>query len=237
MGQKITEFLENDLTFIAPNLPHQFKNPENKYKQRIHSIIIQFHPSLFGDAHMSKSEFAMLNALLQKAKRGIAFSKSVIKKVDQKFRKLLTVKGFNGVLLFLEILNDLADSTDYKYLSEITWEETGSVKERELTERVFQQIFNNFTENLSLAQIADVAGISKSAFSHYFKKRTGKTFSAFINELRVSHASRLLRETEKNVIEVCFESGFSNLSYFNRVFKKIQSVSPRDYRRIYDTFN
>lgn len=236
VGQKITEFSGNDITLIAPNLPHQFKNPENKKKQKIHSIILQFRPSLFGEDLMSKSEFASLVSLFQKARRGVAFGRNTIKKVDLKFRKLLNLKGFRGLMLFLEILNDLAETNDYEYLSDITWEEIAPGKGRELTERIFHYILNYYTDDLSLEKVAEVAGISKSAFSHYFKKRTGKTFSSFINELRVSHASRLLRETEKNVAEVCFDSGFNNLAYFNRVFKNIQVVSPRDYRKKYVNF-
>lgn len=235
-GQKITEFSGNDLTLIAPNIPHQFKDQETRSSGKIHSIITQFHSSAFENEITTKSEFVDLNLLFQKAKRGLAFGKKTIEKTDSKFRKLLNIKGFSGLLLFLEVLNDLAVTDDYEYLSEVNWEQNISGKGKELTDRVFHFIFNHFTTEISLEEVAQIAGLSKSAFSHFFKKRTGKTYSEFMNELRVSHSVKLLTNTEKNVIEICYASGFSNLSYFNRVFKNIHAQTPREYRKMYGKF-
>lgn len=236
VGHDITEFVGNDLTLIAPNLPHQFKNQENHDYRKIHSIILQFHPAVFGNELTSKSEFVDLNLLFQKAKRGLAFGKKTIEKTDSKFKKLLQLRGFNGVLLFLEILNDLASTSDFEYLSVVNWEHNISGKGKEVTDKVFHFIFNHFTTEISLEQVAQVAGISKSAFSHYFKKRTGKTYSEFVNELRISHSLKLLTDTEKNIAEICYASGFNNLSYFNRVFKKNHGQTPKEYRNLHGKF-
>lgn len=233
VGQNITEFKNCDLSLIAPNLPHQFLDVESVKSEKFHSIIIQFHPKIFGEEFIKKTEIVSLNSLLQKAKRGITFGATTIKKVDSKLKRLLHSTEFMSVLLFLEILHDLAQSIDFNYLSEIDWEANISGKGKELTDRVFQYIFDHFTEEISLEQVAGVAGISKSAFSHFFKKRTGKTYSLFINELRISHSIKLLNNTEKSIAEICFESGFNNLSYFNRVFKNNQKLSPKEYRRKY----
>jgi AraC-like DNA-binding protein len=73
--------------------------------------------------------------------------------------------------------------------------------------------------------------MTKSAFCHYFKKRTRKNFSRFVNEMRVGHASKLLVETDNSISEICFQSGFRNLSNFNRQFKEINSLSPQEYRQ------
>ncbi len=73
--------------------------------------------------------------------------------------------------------------------------------------------------------------MTKSAFCHYFKKRTRKNFSRFVNEMRVGHASKLLVETDNSISEICFQSGFRNLSNFNRRFKEINSLSPQEYRQ------
>ena len=230
VGQKISEFEENDLTLIAPGLPHQFKNQMNDNGEKIHSIIIQFHPLILGKTFFERDETTEIVSLLEKAKRGIAFGKSTIKLHELKLKRLLNMKGFNGLLLFLEILNDMAKTDDFMYLSEIDWQESISGKGKELTDRVFHYIFNHFTEDITLKQVAEVAGLSKSAFSHFFKKRSGKTYSEFVNELRISHSLKLLTESEKSIAEICYESGFGNISYFNRVFKSLQKQTPREYR-------
>ena len=230
VGQKITEFKDCDLTLIAPNLPHQFKNSVKPPTEKIHSIIVQFHPSVFGNEFIERSETVEIKALLKKAKRGLTFGKAVIQKLDADLKNLLSLKGFEGVIVFIRLLNELARTKNFKYLSEINWEENITGKGKDLTDKVFQFIFNHFTEEIKLEQVAEIAGISKSAFSHYFKKRTGKTYSEFINDLRISHALKLLSESEKSISEICYASGFGNLSYFNRVFLKIQGQTPKVYR-------
>ena len=64
-----------------------------------------------------------------------------------------------------------------------------------------------------------------------FKKVTGKTFTHFVNEYRLVHASKLLADTSLSITDVCFESGFNNFSHFNKQFKEFTGKSPSDYRK------
>jgi AraC-like DNA-binding protein len=73
--------------------------------------------------------------------------------------------------------------------------------------------------------------MSGPSFSRFFRRATNKTFRAFLNEVRIGHASRLLLESDQSVAEICYDSGFGNLSNFNRQFLKLRKVSPRDYRK------
>ena len=84
---------------------------------------------------------------------------------------------------------------------------------------------------MKISEVAAIVSLSESAFSHYFKKRTFKSFSQFVNELRVGYASRLLIETDKTISEAAFESGFNNISHFNRLFKEITTKGPFEYRK------
>ena len=239
VGQKITAFKNNDLTLIGPNLPHQFRGSKIEGEERsgYHSIILQFHPGVFGEEFIAREETAAIKNLLERAKRGLVFGDALKKDAAGILSKLLHADSFEGILLFLQLLNLFANTDNFHYLSGFKWEEPPAGKGQELTDRIFHYIFENYTGDLQLEELADLAGISKSAFSHYFKKRTGKTFSVFLNELRISHANHLLRESEKNIAEVCYASGFNNLAYFNRVFKKSHSFSPRDYRKKYGNLN
>lgn len=90
-----------------------------------------------------------------------------------------------------------------------------------------------FDENISAQTAADMLSMSVSAFGHFFKKKTGMTFSRYLTEKRIAHACKKLTETENTVAEICFESGFENLSWFNRSFLKIKAMTPREYRKRY----
>ena len=64
----------------------------------------------------------------------------------------------------------------------------------------------------------------------YFKKVMGTSFIDYLNEYRLSMASRLLLTTSDNILEIAAECGYDNLSYFNRLFKKKFGVTPSAYR-------
>lgn len=233
IGQNITKFSNRDLTLIGPDLPHQFKS-KNSYKNKnskFHVIVLQFHPYVFGNEFISREEMVVLQAFLERAKRGLVFGNEVKKKAGILLQKLLIENGFKGIVYFIQLLELLCNTKRFQYLSDFAWNQLPSENEKGRTNQIFRYIFERYTDNIKLSELAEIAGISNSAFSHYFRKKTGKTFSTFLNELRISHATRLLRETDKKVIEICFESGFNNMAYFNRVFKQTHKINPREYRK------
>jgi transcriptional regulator GlxA family with amidase domain len=96
--------------------------------------------------------------------------------------------------------------------------------------KVFEYVMQNYKEDIKLNDIAGLASMSESAFSRYFKKRTRKTFSTFLTEIRIEHACKLLQKDKHSVSEISFESGFNNLSNFNRQFKSVKNTTPLNYR-------
>ena len=97
--------------------------------------------------------------------------------------------------------------------------------------KVFQHVSDNFQRKITLSEIASVANLSAKAFCRYFKSKTRKTFYDFLLEVRVAHACNLLLEKDMTIYEVCYDSGFNNLSNFNRYFKKIMNKTPSDYKK------
>ena len=90
---------------------------------------------------------------------------------------------------------------------------------------------SNFHREISLQEIANVSHMSPTAFCRYFKSRTQKSFTQFLNELRVGHASKLLHDKSYSISDVCYESGFNNFTNFNKFFKAITKETPSNYRR------
>jgi YesN/AraC family two-component response regulator len=100
-------------------------------------------------------------------------------------------------------------------------------------QKVYAYIIANYTQDIDLQVIASIAHFTPTAFCRYFKKMTRKTLVDVITEFRIKHACQLLRSTEKSVYDICFESGFGNISYFNKSFKKAIGQSPLNYRKLF----
>ena len=96
-------------------------------------------------------------------------------------------------------------------------------------DKVYEYIFKNFNHNISLKNVAEVANMNKSAFSRLFKKVNNKPYSKYLNEIRIGYACKLLIENKYNITFICYESGFNNISNFNRQFKNITSMTPSEY--------
>lgn len=92
-------------------------------------------------------------------------------------------------------------------------------------------IDENFREDITIEKVSRIAMLSQSYFSYLFKSMTNRTFVEYLNELRLREAMRLLNETGKRVVDICFECGFNNVNHFNRTFKNYAGISPMQYRR------
>ena len=131
----------------------------------------------------------------------------------------------------MKILHLLASAENHQALSSPDYQPDLNKKENDRMDKVYRYILENYFDQVNLAEASSLLGMNKAAFCHFFRKRTRKTFSEFVNELRVSRAAKLLIETPKNVSEICFECGYKNLSNFNRRFREINKMSPMEYRR------
>jgi AraC-like DNA-binding protein len=99
--------------------------------------------------------------------------------------------------------------------------------------KVKDYISNNYMDDLRLPMLADIAGMSPSAFSRFFKLHTGRNLSEYIIDLRLGYATRQLLDTTKSISEISFDCGFNNLSNFNRIFKRKKGCSPSEFREYY----
>jgi AraC-like DNA-binding protein len=145
--------------------------------------------------------------------------------------EIIHLRGMNRLISLLNLLNSLADSPDYELLSnpDLSWENN---KDSDRLNKVFDYLMTHFTENIQLEEVAELANMSYSGFCRYFKNRTKKTFSHFVNEIRIGYACKRLMESDiTSISNVCFECGFNNLTNFNEQFKKIVKVTPHQFKR------
>lgn len=131
----------------------------------------------------------------------------------------------------LQILSKLAEDNAIEYLTPKDYNYHSSYDEDRMR-CINEYVFENFTGSISIKDIAAVANMTETSFCRYFKSRTLKNFSCFLNEVRISYACKLLRSTGYSVGEVCFESGFNTLSYFTKQFKKITKLTPQQFQKM-----
>jgi AraC-like DNA-binding protein len=235
VGNHTSEYQENDLMLLGSNLPHWFRADDHYYSNAVHpkpaAIVLQFRLGSFGDHFFELSEFLGIKKVLEKAKFGLEFYGKTKEKLNALIRNKLEKGTLEKFLGLLEILSIMAESDEKKTLSEIGMEGISS-KDSERMRVIFDQILQNFKEDISIEKLAEEVNLSKAAFCRYFKARTQKTFVEYLIGVRLNHACKLLRETDKSVIEICYESGYKNLSNFNRQFRIHYHISPKQYRKL-----
>ena len=171
-----------------------------------------------------------INALFERAKKGILFKPETKKLVGPKIEGLLDCEGMARVIQLLDILNELSLAQDYSLLNAEGFAFETEPQDSEKIDIIFKHINTNFKRHISLDEIADKVSMTTPAFCRYFKKATGKTFTKLVNEYRVVHATKLLQENQSSITDICFECGFNNFSHFNRLFKEFTGKSASKYR-------
>ena len=168
--------------------------------------------------------------LLARARVGLLFHGKTREKVSHAMEQLIDLDGVERLVAFLKILQTLAATKECRMLASPAYSPSLALYQGERINRVCELISQKFRDNVTQSEAARTARMSAPSFSRFFRRATNRTFRAFLNEVRVGHASRMLLETDRTVAEVCYDSGFGNLSNFNRQFLRLRKTSPRDYR-------
>lgn len=222
-----------DLAIIGPGLEHSWEQYECDFEDK-REITIQFNPSLLHPEFLDRSAMHPIRDLLFEARQGVAFGTDAILSLYKDFDEMAHMpKGFDSVMRMLGIINRMALITDRPTLSSTSFARAEESSNSRRISKVEKAINENFREELTLNQLADIAGMSPSSFSRFFKKSTGKTLSEYIVDIRLGHAARELADSTKTVAEICYESGFNNVSNFNRAFKSHRGCTPKDFRDNY----
>ncbi|MGD0754831.1 MAG: AraC family transcriptional regulator [Bacteroidales bacterium] len=231
IGNGITNFTDGELYLFAPGLPHCFFNTRgyDKGNESAHAIVIQFRKDFLGNVFFEKTEVSNLKSLIKKAEFGVQFI-NPDKSLQKEIRTLNQKKGLKKLADFLLLLNDLAGMDDIKLLSTENTFRLSGLNDSKIINNVYSYVAENFQKKISFDNAASVANMQRSAFCRYFKRKTKKKFTQFVNEVRIMHSCKLLAETDKTVIEVAYECGYESTSYFNRQFRLFCNNSPKEFR-------
>lgn len=239
VGDHIGNFEKGDVVLLGSNLPHywRFDNVyfEHPHEHQADVRVIHFNDNFWGDRFINLPENIKLKTLFERAKRGLIIQGHGKVKVIKLINDLTDAEGIKRIILLLEVLNIIAESEDIATISSKGFNLHMEKEERDRINAVYNFAMNNFKRKISLAEPAEIAGLSSNSFCRYFKSRTGKTFSRFLNEIRVGHACRLLVDGKLSVKEICYDSGFNNFASFHKNFKTITSKSPLSFQKDFIT--
>jgi AraC-like DNA-binding protein len=231
VGNNVTNFSEGDLFLFSPGLPHCFYNTRGfeKGDELAHAVVVYFKKDFLGSEFFRRTEVMQFSRLIGKSEYGVQVlnpSKTIIKKlISLKKKKYLEKLGD-----FLLILNEMATKKTIKLLSTGNLITAASLSETKVINDVYRYVAENFQNEITFSTAASVANMQRAAFCRYFKRKTKKKFTEFVNETRIMHARKLLTETDKTVMEVAFECGYKNTSYFNRQFRINCNTPPSEFR-------
>ena len=228
VGDNIEEIDTIELVLIGPNLYHGWELNKCTSK-KIHEITIQFDNNLFPDSLLSRRIMNPIKEMFNRSIHGILFSKKVAEMLTPRLVKLSKLDGMDYFLEITSILFDLANSRNQRLLSTYTVD-YATFDDYDKMKLVYEYVQKNFAEKITLEDVSSVASMTSISFNRFIKKRTGKTFVNYINDIRIGYAARWLVEKDMSVYEIAFKSGFNNIANFNRSFKAIKNRTPSQYR-------
>ncbi|WP_421800052.1 AraC family transcriptional regulator [Haliscomenobacter sp.] len=237
VGDSTQSYLENDLVFMGPYLYHKWDGavaaqPKGK-NYRV--ITIQFGADLFTAQLLKKEPYNKIRKLLQRCGRGIRFYGKTYEDAFLRMKELTTDKGMDSVLEFFKLLDVLSRSTEFEYLNSEGLAPATSKSDSRRIQVAYTYILENFSNHqMKVSDLAGLMNMSDSAFSHFFRKHAHHSFKQFLIDIRVRFACKLLLDSEETITEICFHSGFNNVTNFNRLFMKYRHCAPLQYRKLHE---
>ena len=233
VGDSVEVLGEYDLAFVGCNLEHVWEQYECK-PGIIHEITIMIPADLFDAKFMEKNCMKPVKDMFENAQVGIAFGMRAIMTVYDRINQIVSSEpSFGTVQTLLSIIYDLAASGDYHTLASSHYSHAEVPVTSRRIKKLKDYIDAHFNEEIRIEVLADMVGMTPNALSRFFKQRTNRSISNYINEVRLGHATNMLADSTMSIAEISYRCGFNTISNFNRIFKNIKEITPKEFRESY----
>jgi AraC-like DNA-binding protein len=231
IGDKILNYKQNELIMIGPNLPHEWRSGIKKTNDYYSECIaIHFNKNFPGEDFYKIPEASPINHLFDLCCRGVKVNEECVKAfVKERLLLLIETKGIERINILLSILNCIASSSGIELLSSSGFVSSINERQNSRMNLIYKYVINNFKNQISVDSVARQLNMTTSSFCRFFKERTTKSFIKYLNEIRVGYACKLLLEENYSISEIAYESGFENISNFNKQFKNIKKITPSQF--------
>ena len=231
VGDNISGFETGDLVLLGPDLPHCWELLDAENNEPPTCIVTHFSENIINSDFFKMPELEKVVALLKQANRGIRFKAENDSEIRQILSEMSETKGLEYYIGLLKIFNNLIKIEEREKLSNPMNQSSVFSKNIDKINKIYEYVFQNIQEGIKLEEASSVLNMAPSSFCRFFKKKTGLTFMEYVKNVRVGIAAKLLAETDKQITQICFESGYNNLANFNHYFKANMGKTPSDYRK------
>jgi AraC-like DNA-binding protein len=235
IGDSIQHFNSGDVYLLGSNLPHYWRFDEVYFEDEANNhadvSVVHFNEDFWGSTFLQLPENLSIRNILEKSKQGVEVAGSDKQQIGKLIESIIHAEGPKKIMLLMEALMRIGGSKQVKQISSLLSRVDFASSENDRINAIYNYAMANFKNKIQIEEMAGVANISPNSFCRYFKSRTRKTFSQFINEIRVGHACKLLIENKLNLKQICYESGFHNFTSFHKYFKSITGKSPLMYQK------
>ena len=237
MGNSIGTFNEGELYLVGSHLPHLFKNEiitDEKAGNDSNAdfIVVQFTPDFLGKEFYGFPETVRLKELFEKANMGLIFN-GLESCLEGYMLKIVNGEGLSVLVNILAVLDFISNSDNFTVLCSPRTTYPTIIKEKERMAQIISYLTENFEHKIELNEISNIANMAPNSFCRFFKNHTNKTFSRYLNEIRVGNACLKLIENNRQISSIATEVGFNSITNFNRQFKSILGVTPKEYLNKY----
>ena len=234
IGDNISNFSDGEIVLLGENLPHKWHCRESCNGQYgVEAIVLHFSSNFMGNDMLSLPETRLLPLLFEKAKMGMVITNRSRDRLIPLIEAASKAEGLDRLIALLSILKVLSETKDYCQVTKETSFYQSNKYETERLNLVYSYTMANYSQPITLEQIAAISNLTTTSFCRYFKLMTKKTYYDFLTEIRISHACAFLIEDKISIEQIADKCGFYNISNFYRQFKKVIGVTPLTYKRNY----
>lgn len=232
VGDSVEPYDPGDLVLFGEDLPHAYVSDGDDGNE---AVVLQFRRAFLGPELFDTPDFAPVGAMLARSRRGLAYPAGVGARLEAGMRRLGTLDAPDRTLGLLGVLVELSRAEGARPLAAEHYQPTLNLSARARIGAVCQFLQEAYARPVTLAETAAIAHLTPAAFSRFFQREMGRTLTAYLAELRISAACRLLMSTDLPIATVASRCGYGNLANFNRRFRALKQMAPREYRRAFET--
>lgn len=235
IGDYVGNFAEGEIILSGPELPHLWRCDSAYYKnnKNLHTkaVGLYFPSELINRLSDDSPSLHRYNKLMLRAERGLRFLGRTKLTINSKMRDIVETDGLLQLGIFLEIIDILTRSKEFEFLSSLGYKRSSYINDMDRFNDVYLFLLKNFHRDIMLEEVANICSMSPNSFCRFFKQKTQKTFTQFLNELRIGHAKKLLQNENYTIKDICYECGFNNPVNFFSFFKRITGQTPSVFRQ------
>lgn len=229
IGDRLEPFYRNEVILIPPNIPHcwLFDELDADCDGKIENITITFSELFLENCTRTFPELLPFLKSLQDKEQAVSFKEDNLVFLQNILKSMIHQSMVERISSFIQVLSVIGCSDNIEKVGKRLVED----KKTRRMQKIQLYIMNNYQNTITLDEMSKLVDMNKSSFCVFFKRMAGKSFFSYLNEYRIESSCQMILKTNLTIAEICYFSGFKDVPYYNRTFKKLKKCSPVNYRK------